>query len=79
MDLCLYSSSPSIRLRPGTVHGMLWLQTHFEAEHWDLLADGLVTLPSADAEALRHDAIAAVCSESASGPFGNQTDLTHCP
>lgn len=38
---------------------MLWLQTHFEAEHWDLLADGLVTLPSADAEALRHDAIAA--------------------
>ena len=59
MDLCLYSFSPSIRLRPGTVHGMLWLQTHFEAEHWDLLADGLVTLPSADAEALRHDAIAA--------------------
>ena len=59
MDLCLYSSERSIRLRPGSIHGMLWLQTHFESEHWSLLADGLVTLPPADASALGADASAA--------------------
>jgi len=56
MDLCLYSSDASIRLRPGSIHGMLWLQTHFDREHWELLADGLVTLPRSDADSLSQDA-----------------------
>lgn len=59
MDLCLHSSDQSIRLRPGSILGMLWLQTHFEPEHWDLLAEGMVCLPPADAEALEQDATAA--------------------
>ena len=34
----------------------LWLQTHFESEHWELLADGLITLCRDDVERLCSDA-----------------------
>ena len=44
---------------PASVHGILWLQTHFESKHWELLADGRVTVSRTDAEELRQDATAA--------------------
>lgn len=56
MDLRLLAEGSSIRLVPASVHGILWLQTHFESEHWELLAEGLVTVCRADAKALRSDA-----------------------
>ena len=59
MDLRLLADGLSYRLTPASVHGILWLQTHFESEHWELLADGRVTVSRADAEELQQDATAA--------------------
>ena len=56
MDLHLLAEGTSFRLVPASVHGILWLQTHFESEHWELLADGHVIVNRADAETLMSDA-----------------------
>lgn len=56
MDLRLLAEGTSFRLVPGSVHGILWLQTHFESEHWDLLAEGQVIVNRSDAETLLFDA-----------------------
>ena len=56
MDLHLLAEGISFRLVPASVHGILWLQTHFESEHWKLLSDGLITLCRDDAEMLCSDA-----------------------
>ena len=56
MDLRLRAEGPSFRLVPASVHGILWLQTHFESEHWELLAQGHVIVNRADAETLMSDA-----------------------
>ena len=56
MDLRLLAEGTSFRLVPESVHGILWLQTHFESEHWELLADGLITLGRDDVERLCSDA-----------------------
>lgn len=56
MDLRLHAEGPSFRLVPASVHGILWLQTHFESEHWELLAKGHVIVSRADAETLMFDA-----------------------
>jgi len=56
MDLHLLAEGISFRLVPASVHGILWLQTHFESEHWELLADGLITLCRDDVERLCSDA-----------------------
>ncbi|MAN18602.1 MAG: hypothetical protein CMN94_02300 [Synechococcus sp. EAC657] len=56
MDLRLHAEGTSFRVVPASVHGILWLQTHFESEHWELLADGLITLCRDDAERVCSDA-----------------------
>ena len=56
MDLRLLAEDHSFRLVPTSVHGILWLQTHFESEHWELLADGHVIVNRMDAETLISDA-----------------------
>ena len=56
MDLRLLADGLSYRLTPNSIHGILWLQTHFESQHWDLLADGRVTVSRSDAEILWQDA-----------------------
>ena len=56
MDLRLLAEGPSFRLVPASVHGILWLQTHFESEHWELLAEGHVIVSRSDAETLMFDA-----------------------
>ena len=30
MDIWLIGTGDSIQIRPASIHGMLWLQTHFE-------------------------------------------------
>jgi hypothetical protein len=35
---------------------MLWLQTHFEKSHWELLAEGLATLSPVNVDELIEDA-----------------------
>ena len=41
---------------PTSVHGMLWLQTHFEDHEWDPLSTGSVIIPRHNAGLLVIDA-----------------------
>ena len=43
-------------MEPKSVHGILWLQTHFESEHWESLSNGEVILPNGDVQMLCKDA-----------------------
>ncbi len=56
MDICLIENSSGAHLRPESVHGILWLQTHFENEHWDALAARQIQLPIENAKELSQDA-----------------------
>ena len=44
------------RIIPCSIHGMLWLQTHFASEHWEPLAEGRVAFAQDDLEKLLIDA-----------------------
>ena len=56
MDICLSDKRNGTQIEPKSVHGILWLQTHFESDHWESLSNGLVIIPSKDAEMLNEDA-----------------------
>ena len=56
MDMWLIGTDQGTQVRPISIHGMLWLQTHFEDSHWDALAASQVRLPIEDADALSKDA-----------------------
>ena len=59
MDLTLANLGQTDRLMPSSVLGMLWLQTHFEDEHWELLSRGEVELEPSCSASLCQDATAA--------------------
>ncbi len=56
MDISLSDNKNGTQIRPISVHGMLWLQTHFESMHWDTISNGLVIIPTKDAKMLNEDA-----------------------
>ena len=56
MDLWLIPSSNQTHIRATSIHGMLWLQTHFEIAHWEAIAGRQVLLSNANAEILAIDA-----------------------
>ena len=56
MDIWLIDIPEGTQLRPESVHGILWLQTHFEATHWDAIASRKVILHTEDAKELSDDA-----------------------
>ena len=56
MDICIADQRNGKQIEPKSVHGILWLQTHFESEHWESISNGLVIIPSKDAEMLGEDA-----------------------
>ena len=56
MDLWLVPSNNQTHLRATSIHGILWLQTHFESQHWELISNGLVIIPTKDAQMLCKDA-----------------------
>ncbi len=56
MDIFLVGAKEGIQILPVTIHGMLWLQTHFEKDHWSALAQSQVKLPFEDAKNLIQDA-----------------------
>ena len=58
-DLVLIEVGASYRLEHQTIVGLLWLQTHFEPESWDLICTGRVRLSGNTREALCTDAAAA--------------------
>ena len=59
MDICLLEKNKNIHITPLSIHGMLWLQTHFEEEHWDAIASNLVRVSKIEAQELCQDAIEA--------------------
>ena len=59
MDISLSDKSNGTQVLPMNVHGILWLQTHFESDHWESLSNGLVRIPTKDAQMLFQDAIQA--------------------
>tara|TARA_B100000700_G_scaffold239067_1_gene265659 strand:+ start:2700 stop:2927 length:228 start_codon:yes stop_codon:yes gene_type:complete len=56
MDICLVEKRNGIQIEPRSIHGILWLQTHFESEHWESFSNYLVIIPTKDAQMLREDA-----------------------
>ena len=59
MDIQLSQTINGAFIEPTSVHGILWLQTHFESNHWQSLAEGQVKIPSNDSHILFEDAISA--------------------
>ena len=57
VDLLLAPMESTNRLVPASAMGMLWLQTHFDEEHWDELSRGLVALSPSCSESLIADAL----------------------
>ena len=49
-------NSSSVRVQPRSVHGMLWLQTHFDDDAWDYLSIGAIAINDSDATDLSQDA-----------------------
>ena len=56
MDISLSNKRNGTQIEPKSVHGILWLQTHFESEHWESISNGQVIVPRQDAEMLGGDA-----------------------
>ena len=56
MDLSLVFTNSGTQIKATSVHGILWLQTHFESINWDALIDGNVIISELDAEILSIDA-----------------------
>ena len=56
MDISLLDKRNGTQIEAKSVHGILWLQTHFESEHWESISNGLVVIPTKDAEMLDQDA-----------------------
>ena len=55
MDIWLIGTEEGTLVHPMSVHGMLWLQTHFENQHWEALASNQVLLPIADMQNFSKD------------------------
>ena len=56
MDISLSSKRNGTQIEPKSVLGILWLQTHFESKHWELISNGQVIIPPKDAQMLLEDA-----------------------
>ena len=56
MDIILSEKRNGLQIEPRSVHGILWLQTHFESIHWESISNGLVIIPGNDAKMLSEDA-----------------------
>ena len=58
MDICLVNTDNQCNksIVPRSVHGMLWLQTHFEDEQWEALAESRVSISELDSKLLCKDA-----------------------
>ena len=61
MDICLANVDNKLNksIKPKTLHGMLWLQTHFDNEQWEALADDRVIISEIDSKYLTEDALLA--------------------
>ena len=58
MDICLVNIDNHFNksLKPTSVIGMLWLQTHFENDQWDALSNDEVVISKENSKLLAKDA-----------------------
>ena len=58
MDICLITIDNNLNksLQPKTAIGMLWLQTHFENDQWEALANSNVIISKENSKLLIEDA-----------------------
>ena len=56
MDIGLFVKGNGTQIEPKSIHGILWLQTHFESDHWESISNGLVIIPAKDVQGLIKDA-----------------------
>ena len=61
MDICLINidNNSNKSLKPTSVIGMLWLQTHFENDQWEALSNNAVIISKDNSELLVKDATSA--------------------
>ena len=61
MDISLVNIDNNLNkiLKPASVIGMLWLQTHFDNEQWDALSNDQVIISEENSKLLVKDAISA--------------------
>ena len=61
MDICLRTIDNNLNksLQPKSVIGMLWLQTHFEDDHWESLSNGRVIISEENSKLLIEDVTSA--------------------
>ena len=61
MDICLVNIDNNLNksLKPTSVVGMLWLQTHFENDQWEALSNNAVIISKENSELLIKDATSA--------------------
>ena len=61
MDICLVNidNNSNKSLKPTSVIGMLWLQTHFEDNQWEALSNNQVIISKENSKLLVKDAISA--------------------
>ena len=59
MDICLVNIDNKLNksLKPTSVIGMLWLQTHFENDQWEALSNNQVIISEANSKLLIKDAM----------------------
>ena len=61
MDICLVNIDNNLNkcLKPTSVIGMLWLQTHFENDQWEALSNNAVIISKENSKLLVKDATSA--------------------
>ena len=61
MDICLVNidNNSNKSLKPTSIIGMLWLQTHFEDNQWEALSNNQVIISKENSKLLIKDAISA--------------------
>ena len=61
MDICLVNIDNKLNksLKPTSVLGMLWLQTHFDNEQWESLSNNEVIISHENSQLLIQDATSA--------------------
>ena len=61
MDICLVNIDNNLNksLKPTSVMGMLWLQTHFENDQWEALSNNKVIISKENSKLLAKDATSA--------------------
>ena len=61
MDICLVNidNNSNKSLKPMSIIGMLWLQTHFENDQWEALSNNAVIISKENSEFLVKDATSA--------------------